>query len=64
MSFLEQKEIEKKKIIKLYNEKYIKCSNMASNMTQKKEKLDIIRRKNEYLKKLICKLMKENNILK
>ena len=64
MSFLEQKEIEKKKIIKLYNEKYIKCSNMASNVTQKKDKLDIIRRKNEYLKKLICKLMKENNILK
>jgi hypothetical protein len=61
---LEQKEIEKKKMYKLYNEKYIKCSNMVMNLTQKKDKLDIIKRKNAYLKKLICKLMKENNIMK
>ena len=64
MSFLEQKEIEKKKMYKLYNEKSIKCSNMVMNLTQKKDKLDIIKRKNAYLKKLICKLMKENNIMK
>ena len=37
---------------------------MAVNVTQKKDKLDIIRRKNDNLKKLICKLMKETNILK
>ena len=61
---MEQKEIEKKKMYKLYNEKYIKCSNMVINLTQKKDKLDIIKRKNAYLKKLICKLMKENNIMK
>ena len=61
---MEQKEIEKKKMYKLYNEKYIKCSNMVMNLTQKKDKLDIIKRKNAYLKKLICKLMKENNIMK
>jgi len=64
LSFLEQKEIEKKKMYKLYNEKSIKCSNMVMNLTQKKDKLDIIKRKNAYLKKLICKLMKENNIMK
>ena len=61
---MEQKEIEKKKMYKLYNEKYIKCSNVVMNLTQKKDKLDIIKRKNAYLKKLICKLMKENNIMK
>ena len=61
---MEQKEIEKKKMYKLYNEKYIKCSNVVMNLTQKKDKLDIIKIKNEYLKKLICKLMKENNIMK
>ena len=49
---------------KLYNEKSIKCTNMIMNLTQKKDKLDIIKRKNAYLKKLICKLMKENNIMK
>ena len=61
---MEQKENEKKKIYKLYNEKNIKCSNLANNIKQKKEKLDIIKKKNEYMKILICKLIKESNILK
>ena len=33
-------------------------------MKANKDKLDIIKRKNENLKILICKLMKGNNILK
>ena len=37
---------------------------MAWNIKLKNDKLDIIKRKNEYMKILICKLMKENNILK
>jgi hypothetical protein len=37
---------------------------MAMNVKQKKYKLETIRRKNEYLKKLICKIMKENNVFK
>ena len=61
---MQQKEIEKKKIYKKYNEKFIKYSDMAMNIKQKKYKLETIRRKNEYLKKLICKIMKENNVFK
>lgn len=61
---MQQKEIEKKKIYKKYNEKFIKYSDMAMNVKQKKYKLETIRRKNEYLKKLICKIMKENNVFK
>ena len=61
---MEQKEIEKKKIYKLYNEKYIKFSNLAYELKNNNNKLDIIRKKNEYMKILICKLIKENNALK
>ena len=64
LHFLEQKEVEKKNIYKKYNEKYIKCSDMALNIKIKKDKLDTIRRKNDYLKKLICKIMKEKNVFK
>ena len=64
MATLEQKEIEKKKIYKLYNEKYRNFSNIAEKVKKNKEKLDIIKRKNQNLKILICKLMKENNNIK
>ena len=64
LAFAEQKENEKKKIYKLYRDKNNKCSKMAWNIKLKNDKLDIIKRKNEYMKILICKLMKENNILK
>jgi hypothetical protein len=64
LATLEQKEIEKKKIYKLYNEKYRNCSNIAEKVKKNKEKLDIIKRKNQNLKILICKLMKENNNIK
>ena len=37
---------------------------MALNIKIKKDKLDTIRRKNDYLKKLICKIMKEKNVFK
>ena len=49
---------------KLYNEKYIKYSTLVNNVKQKKDKLDIIKKKNEYMKKLICNLMKESNMSK
>ena len=64
MATLEQKEIEKKKIYKLFSEKYKNCSNIVEKMKQNKEKLDRIKRKNQNLKILICKLMKENNNIK
>ena len=64
LAFAEQKENEKKKIYKLYRDQNNKCSKMAWNIKLKNDKLDIIKRKNEYMKILICKLMKENNILK
>ena len=64
MATLEQKEIEKKKIYELYNEKYRNCSNIAEKVKKNKEKLDIIKKKNQNLKILICKLMKENNNIK
>ena len=64
MAILEQKEIEKKKIYKLYNEKYIKLTNLACKIKNNKDKLDLVKKKNENMKKLICKLIKENNALK
>ena len=64
MATLEQKEIEKKKIFKLFNEKYKNYANIAQKVKQNKEKLDRIKRKNQNLKILICKLMKENNNIK
>ena len=38
--------------------------NLAEKIKNNKDKLERIKRKNEYLKILICKLMKENNNLK
>ena len=64
MATLEQKEIEKKKIYKLFSEKYKNCSIIVGKVKQNKEKLDRIKRKNQNLKILICKLMKENNNIK
>ena len=37
--------------------------NLVEKINNKKDKLERIKRKNEYLKILICKLMKENNNL-
>ena len=38
--------------------------NLVEKINHNKDKLERIKRKNEYLKILICKLMKENNNLK
>lgn len=57
---LEKKEKEKIDINKLYEEKLIKCYKMEANVKKNKDKLDRIRNKNQKLKILICKLMKEN----
>ena len=64
MAVLEQKEIEKRKIYKLYNEKFNKLSNLACKIKNNKDKLDLVKKKNENMKKLICKLIKENDALK
>ncbi len=64
MATLEQKEIEKKKMNKLYNEKLHNNLNYEEKIKRKQEKLERIRKKNENMKILICKLMKENNIFK
>ena len=64
MAVLEQKEIEKRKIYKLYNEIFIKLSNLVCKIKNNKDKLDLVKKKNENMKKLICKLIKENNALK
>ena len=64
MAVLEQKEIEKRKIYKLYNEKFNKLSNLVFKIKNNKDKLDLVKKKNENMKKLICKLIKENNFLK
>ena len=61
---MEQKEIEKKKLYKLYNEKYIKLSNLAYKLKNNKDKFELVRKKNEYMKILICKLIRENNVMK
>ena len=47
-----------------YEEKLIKCYKMEANVKKNKDKLDRIRNKNQKLKILICKLMKENAFLK
>ena len=60
---MKQKEIEKKKVYRLYNEKYRENINCYEKMKKNFEKYNKIRRKNENMKILICKLMKENNIL-
>ena len=64
MAVLEQKEIEKRKIYKLYNEIFIKLSNLVCKIKNNKDKLDLVKKKNDNMKKLICKLIKENNALK
>ncbi len=38
----------------------INYANLKEKLKDNKEKLDLIRRKNEYMKLLICKLMNEN----
>ena len=59
MALLEKKEKEKKAIFQVYNQKLINYSKVKGKVKENKEKLDMIRRKNEYLKLLICKLMKD-----
>ncbi len=57
MTLLEKKEKEKNAAIQLYNKKMINYANIKTKIKNNKEKLDVIRRKNEYMKLLICKLM-------
>ena len=59
MALLEKKEKEKKTVHQVYNQKLINYSKVKGKVKENKEKLDMIRRKNEYLKLLICKLMKD-----
>ena len=59
MALLEKKEKEKKTVLQIYNQKLINYSKVKGKVKENKEKLDMIRRKNEYLKLLICKLMKD-----
>ena len=59
MALLEKKEMEKKSVLQIYNQKLNNYSKIKGKVKENKEKLDIIRRKNEYLKLLICKLMKD-----
>ena len=56
---LETKEMEKKSVLQIYNQKLNNYSKIKGKVKENKEKLDMIRRKNEYLKLLICKLMKD-----
>ena len=59
MALLEKKEMEKRSVLQIYNQKLNNYSKIKGKVNENKEKLDIIRRKNEYLKLLICKLMKD-----
>ena len=59
MALLEKKEMEKKSVLQIYNQKLNNYSKIKGKVKENKEKLDMIRRKNEYLKLLICKLMKD-----
>ena len=45
--------------MQILNQKMINYSKMKTTLNENKEKLDIIRRKNEYMKLLICKLINE-----
>ena len=45
--------------MQILNQKMINYSNIKTKLNENKEKLDIIRRKNEYIKLLICKLISE-----
>jgi len=59
LALLEKKEMEKRSVLQIYNQKLNNYSKIKGKVNENKEKLDIIRRKNEYLKLLICKLMKD-----
>ena len=54
LSLLEKKENDKKEVIQIYNQKMINYANMKEKLKDNKQKLDIIKRKNEYMKLLIC----------
>ena len=60
MAILDKKEKEKKAIMQIYNQKWINYQNLKFKIKNNKEKLDTIRRKNEYMKMLICKIISEN----
>ena len=60
MALLDKKENERKAILQIHNQKMINYANLKEKLKDNKEKLDLIRRKNEYMKLLICKLMNEN----
>ena len=59
LALLEKKENDKKAVMQIYNQKMINYSNIKETLKDNKEKLDIIRRKNEYMKLLICRLMNQ-----
>ena len=59
LTILEKKENDKKALIQIYNQKMINYSNLKAKISENKEKLDLMRRKNEYMKLLIFKLMNE-----
>ena len=59
MALLDKKENERKAVLQIHNQKMINYANIKEKLKDNKEKLDLIRRKNEYMKLLICKLMKE-----
>ena len=52
-----KKEIEKKEIYQKYQQYAKNAQLMQFNVKKKKEKLDLIRQKNNYMKFLICKLI-------
>ena len=60
LAILDKKEKEKKAIMQIYNQKWINYQNLKFKIKNNKEKLDTIRRKNEYMKMLICKIISEN----
>ena len=60
MALLDKKENERKAILQIHNQKMINYANLKEKLKDNKEKLDLIKIKNEYMKLLICKLMNEN----
>ena len=57
MTLLDKKEKERKAVNQIYQQKMNNYSEIKTKIKNNKEKLDVIRRKNEYMKLLICKLM-------
>ena len=57
MALLDKKEKERKAVNQIYQQKMNNYSDIKTKIKNNKEKLDVIRRKNEYMKLLICKLM-------